>query len=106
MNGVDGPSIVVHVCDEAKNSELCVLHTEWGPIQYLGESRLMVVSCEAKKGQSDCQNKTPDELLCVFYTSEHFCHFDVNISQLLNLNCRHKTFLPILTNTPKIKAIG
>jgi len=26
--------------------------------------------------------------------------------QLLNPHCRHKTFLPTLTNTPKIKAIG
>jgi len=50
-----------------------------------------------------------DELLYVFIWTNAFvvwCHNPLELRQLLNPHCRHKTFLPTLTNTLKIKAIG
>jgi len=67
-------------------------------------SRLTVVSREAKKGQSDRQKQNACATnYCVSFTRANVF---VIWRQLLNPHWRHKTFLPTLTTTPKIKEIG
>ena len=79
----------------------------------LSISRLMVVSCEAKKEQSKSPKTKCATNYCVSFTRanvfviwRHNHSQSLDSRQLLNPNCRRTIFFPTLTNTPKIKAIS
>ena len=72
----------------------------------------MVVSCEAKKEQSNLPKTMRRTIVCLTWAN-FFVIWRHNHSQyiltpvnFLNLHCRHTIFFPTLTNAPKIKAIS